>query len=79
MKIKMTKSIEGASNSYGTTTKTYMSGETYAMDSDWELALAKVFTDNLWASEVGGKKKKVVSPSDNKKEELAIETKAEKI
>jgi hypothetical protein len=38
-----------------------------------------VFTDNLWASEVGGKKKKVVSPSDNKKEELAIETKAEKI
>ena len=49
------------------------------MDSDWELALAKVFTDNLWASEVGGKKKKVVSPSANKKEELAIETKAEKI
>jgi len=68
MKIKMLKTMNGASNSMGSLSMQYMAGQDYMMASDWQKTIAQVFIDNNGAELIGDKiEKKVVAPTEIKR------------
>jgi len=68
MKIKMLKSMNGASNQIGSMTMQYIVGQEYIMADEWQKTIAQVFIDNDGAELVGGTiEKKVVAPTEIKR------------
>tara|TARA_R110000823_G_scaffold109303_2_gene229006 strand:- start:143 stop:448 length:306 start_codon:yes stop_codon:yes gene_type:complete len=68
MKIKMTKTMCGASNNIGSKSMDYMSGITYDMSADWQKIIAQVFIDNDGAELIGETiSTKVDSPTEIKR------------
>ena len=65
----MIKDSAGAGNETGSVGITYEAGQTYKMEAPWQKAIAQVFINEGWAEEIGKIEKKVVEPTETKKEE----------
>ena len=68
MKIKMLKDSAGAGNKMGSVSITYEAGQNYEMKEDWQKGIAKFFIDEGWAEEIESREKKVIKPTETKKE-----------
>ena len=68
MKIKMLKDSAGAGNQMGSVSITYEAGQTYEMKEGWQKGIADVFINEGWAEEIKSIEKKVVKPTETKKE-----------
>ena len=68
MKIKMTKTMCGSSNSIGNISMDYISGNNYDMSADWQKIIAQVFIDNNGAKLIGETiSTKIDSPTEIKR------------
>tara|TARA_R110002020_G_scaffold353089_2_gene566073 strand:- start:2597 stop:2839 length:243 start_codon:yes stop_codon:yes gene_type:complete len=79
MKIKMEKSMNGATSALGNISMVYKEGQTYDMSADWQIAIAEAFISVGAAKEVSSsREKKVDTPTETQAETDAPKKKAKK-
>lgn len=79
MKIKMEKSMNGATSALGNVSMVYEEGQTYDMSSDWQQAIAEAFISTDAAKEVSiSREKKVDAPTEKQAETDAPKKKSTK-